>query len=185
VVSPLSTGKLGVKAYPPEHWQQVVWNLSALGYHLALVGSPGDAARHAQLMATAGPGRVVSLAGLTPALVLAGVARRAAGVVGVDTGPLHVAAAVGTRCVVLFGPSDPALTAPCGEGHIVLYRDLECQPCQTGPCYHQGRCMRELTPRAVVEAVQRLLAGGAEPPARALEWQPPRAAAKDASHAAG
>ena len=85
------------------------------------------------------------------------MAPRAVCLVGVDTGPIHVAAAIGTRCVVLFGPSDPKLTPPCGEGHTILCRGLECQPCHTAPCPHGGRCLREITPDQVLAATEALL----------------------------
>ncbi|MFM7737611.1 MAG: glycosyltransferase family 9 protein, partial [Alphaproteobacteria bacterium] len=53
-------------------------------------------------------------------LELAEVLRRARLFVSGDTGPMHLAAACGTRCVALFGPKDPAVYRPWGEGHVVL-----------------------------------------------------------------
>ena len=53
-------------------------------------------------------------------LDLAEVLRRAAVFVSADTGPMHLAAACGTRCVALFGPKDPAVYRPWGTGHVVL-----------------------------------------------------------------
>jgi heptosyltransferase-1 len=159
-LSPVSTGKLGVKAYPPEQWRAVCDQLRADGHPLVLVGSGADAESHAALLegGTAlegGAGLAVSLAGRTPTLVLAGVLARAACVVGIDTGPIHVAAALGTPCVVLFGSSDPARTAPSGEGHTVLYRALDCQPCLAQPCTREGECLRGIAPEEIVEAVER------------------------------
>ena len=60
-----------------------------------------------------------------------------------DTGPMHLAAALGVPCVALFGPTDPRRTAPAGAGHHVLYRDLWCSPCFRRRCplvYHG--CLR-------------------------------------------
>ena len=155
-LSPLSTGKHGVKAYPPEQWRAVCDRLREGGISLVLVGSAADAEAHAALLAGSN-GPAVSLAGRTPTLVLAGVLARAACVVGIDTGPIHVAAALGTPCVVLFGSSDPARTAPSGEGHTVLYRGLDCQPCLAAPCTRAGECLREISVEEIVEAVERTL----------------------------
>ena len=62
-----------------------------------------------------------------------------------DSGPMHLAAAVGTPCVALFGPTDPRRTAPAGSGHRVLSRDLWCSPCfrRRCPLLHHG-CLRGL-----------------------------------------
>jgi heptosyltransferase-1 len=155
-LSPISTGKQGIKAYPPEQWRAVCDQLRASGPPLVLVGSAADGGPHAALL-EGGTGPAVSLAGRTPTLVLAGVLARAACVVGIDTGPIHVAAALGVPCVVLFGSSDPARTAPSGEGHTVLYRALDCQPCLGRPCEREGACLREITPEEIVAAVDRTI----------------------------
>lgn len=65
---------------------------------------------------------------LAPAMTLpelAELSRRARFMLGSDTGPLHVASAVGTPCVAMFGPTDPALTGPYGSNHIVVQRAHE------------------------------------------------------------
>ncbi len=157
-VSPISTGKQGEKAYPAERWAEVCAVLRDQGVPLVLVGTSADREAH-QGMLERGAAPGVSLAGETPPLVLAGVLRRAACVVGIDTGPIHVAAAVGTRCVVLFGSSDPRRTAPCGQGHIILYRGLDCQPCLAGPCHRNGECLRRIPPEEIVAAVREILGG--------------------------
>jgi heptosyltransferase-2 len=78
-----------------------------------------------------------------------------------DSGPMHLAAALGVRCVALFGPTDPRRTAPAGAGHEVLWRDLWCSPCfrRRCPLLHHG-CLRGIAPAAVADAVGRALAGG-------------------------
>jgi len=55
-------------------------------------------------------------------------------VVAADTGPLHLAAAAGTRVVALFGPKETRYYAPRGEGHHVLFRDVPCRPCRRRTC---------------------------------------------------
>jgi heptosyltransferase-2 len=74
-----------------------------------------------------------------------------------DSGPMHLAAALGVRCVALFGPTDPRRTAPAGSGHRVLYRDLWCSPCfrKRCPLLHHS-CLRGI---GVTEVLERSLAG--------------------------
>jgi heptosyltransferase I len=82
--------------------------------------------------------------------------------VTVDSGPMHIAGAVGTPVVALFGPTDPARTGPVGPA-TVLRQPLDCSPCLSRRCRiaDRHRCMREIRPAAVVEAVRdRLQARG-------------------------
>ena len=62
-----------------------------------------------------------------------------------DSGPMHLAAAVGVPCVALFGPTDPRRTAPAGAGHRVLYTDRWCSPCFRRRCpLVRHRCLKEI-----------------------------------------
>ena len=80
-----------------------------------------------------------------------------------DSGPMHLAAAVGVRCAALFGPTDPSRTAPVGEGHRVLTVDRWCAPCfrRRCPLVHH-RCMTELSVERATDAVLGLVDGGDE-----------------------
>jgi heptosyltransferase-2 len=73
-----------------------------------------------------------------------------------DSGPMHLAAALGARTVALFGPTDPRRTAPAGEPHTVLYRDLWCSPCfrRHCPLLHHG-CLRGIGVGEVAAAARR------------------------------
>ena len=78
-----------------------------------------------------------------------------------DSGPMHLAAALGVPCVALFGPTDHRRTAPAGgagEGHIVLDRNLWCSPCfrRRCPLLHHG-CMRGIGVAEVASAVKKAL----------------------------
>ena len=81
--------------------------------------------------------------------------------VGGDTGPMHMAAALGVPVVAIFGASDPARNGPYGEGHLVLYHDIECRPSWKTTCDHL-KCLRELTPEVVIPKVEEYLAGKKE-----------------------
>jgi 3-deoxy-D-manno-octulosonic-acid transferase/heptosyltransferase-1 len=95
----------------------------------------------------------VNLGGQTSLRELACLYRRAALVVSTDSGPMHLAAAVGTPVVALFGPTDPARTGPYGAGHRVIRGALPCMPCLSKRC-DDPRCMREISVETVFAAVK-------------------------------
>ena len=73
-------------------------------------------------------------------------------VVTPDSGPMHLAVAVGTPVVALFGPTDPKLTGPYGDGHTVITREMNCRPCFKRQCTSKT-CMVQIVPQDVCEAV--------------------------------
>jgi len=88
---------------------------------VAFSGGPQDRALAEQALAAAGDARVLDLVGRASLLEFAACARRARLFIGCDTGPMHIAAAVGTRVLALFGPADPRRTGPYPlELHRVL-----------------------------------------------------------------
>jgi ADP-heptose:LPS heptosyltransferase len=75
--------------------------------------------------------------------------------VTVDSGPMHLAAALGTPLVALFGPTDPARTGPYGPGpQRILREDLPCVPCLSRRCRIRDErlCLRSLSPQRVAAA---------------------------------
>lgn len=103
------------------------------------------------------------MVGDTQVTQLAALFARAKVVLGPDSGPLHLAAAVHTPTVALFGPADPLEFAPWGpkERHIVLTTDIACRPCHVldwggdDPALHP--CVREITVGRVLEAARRVV----------------------------
>jgi heptosyltransferase-3 len=79
---------------------------------------------------------------------------------GVDSAPMHLAAAVGTPVLVLFGPSGEHMWGPWMVEHEVVARPEECRPCGGAGCDDEGIscCLMELGPGVVMEAADRLLA---------------------------
>ena len=93
-------------------------------------------------------------------LEMAELLRRCTIYVGNDTGPMHVAAAVGTRCVAVFAAQYPARCwHPYGEGHIVLRRQPPCRNCFLTECIqHRSRCVTDTSIEDVQAACDRVLA---------------------------
>ncbi|MFH1961903.1 MAG: glycosyltransferase family 9 protein [bacterium] len=108
-------------------------------------------------------------AGKTSLKQLTEIARRCGLFISVDTGPLHVAAAIGTRVIGLYGPNIPSKWGPYGKGHLTIYKQPPCSPCtkqylgQVSRCQNPI-CMEQITvedvKNAVVIQVDRLKAEG-------------------------
>jgi heptosyltransferase-3 len=80
---------------------------------------------------------------------------------GMDSAPMHLAAAVNTPAVALFGPSGVFNWGPWGEGHLVIKQDWECLPCGQDGCEGSkvSRCLVELTPEAVLARMEQHFGG--------------------------
>lgn len=100
----------------------------------------------------------INLGGQTTLLELACIYRNALTVITTDSGPMHLAAAVGTPVIALFGPTDPARTGPYGKGHTIIRADLSCSPCLLKKCPTRD-CMEEITPEMVFAATERAIQG--------------------------
>jgi 3-deoxy-D-manno-octulosonic-acid transferase/heptosyltransferase-1 len=98
-------------------------------------------------------GRASNLAGETSLLTLAALYEEAAFVVSPDTGPMHLAAAVGTPVVALFGPTAPWRTGPFGAGHRIIRAELECSPCFKRQCDTKA-CMERIFVEDVMDAIR-------------------------------
>ena len=101
----------------------------------------------------------IDLAGAVPLGCLPALLSKAAAMITNDSGPMHIAAAVGVPVVALFGPTSEVRTGPYGAGHRVLTSSIPCRPCFSRACRHtpELECLRSLTPGEVAEAVRHLL----------------------------
>jgi heptosyltransferase-1 len=98
----------------------------------------------------------IILAGEIGLKELACLYRKSRVLVTTDTGPMHIAAAVGCRVVALFGPTDPVRTGPCGNGHRVVRADAACSPCFKKSCEHMT-CMEDIEVERVYQSVREIL----------------------------
>ncbi len=150
------------KRWLPEHWGELATRLhEELGAAVILTGTPAEGgivhevARHCRF-------KPLVLAGQTSIVQLAALLKRADLLLSSDSGPSHMAAALGTPQVTIFGPTDPAVYGPLNSRAVILRRDLPCSPCYDArataecPLGHLN-CMRQLLPNEVYEACLRLL----------------------------
>lgn len=89
---------------------------------------------------------------------LKAIVERAALLITNDTGPRHVAVALGRPVITLMGPTDPRHTNHLLERQQVLFEDVPCRPCGRPTCAIDHRCLRRLSPERVVRAAAELLA---------------------------
>ncbi len=136
------------------------------GTDLVLTGSPGDIEAVARVeRAVAGPPqRVRNLAGRTGVLELAALIERLRVFVSVDSGPAHMAAAVGTPLVVLWGPAKLQQVRPVSSRSpvVVVREPVPCAPCYDTPAMKSCRlnvCMQRITPERVAAVTLELLRG--------------------------
>lgn len=98
----------------------------------------------------------LNLVGKTSILQLGALLERCEICLTCDSGPMHIAAAVGTPTIALFGPTDPVRHKPYGAGHTVVEKPVVCRPCYKRTCHRQDAphlCMTEISPAEVVKAL--------------------------------
>ena len=146
-------------------WEDVRWAplLERLAqrypeHGLVMLGS-GDEARRCEALGIHWRGRVVNLCGRLSVRASGAALARCAVFIGHDSGPMHLAAAVGTRCVAIFSSRNlPGEWFPCGVGHRVLYQPMPCQGCRLDECGERHKaCIRSISVDAVLEAAAAVL----------------------------
>lgn len=143
------------KAWPAEHYRDLARALAADGLPVVVVGSPAEAGI-GEAIREGSPG-VLNWCGATDLAGLAAVLSRADLVVSNDSGPMHLAAALGRPQVAIFGSTSPAWTRPVNPRAAVLATGISCSPCFRRTCREDHyRCLREITPEQVLEAVRTL-----------------------------
>ncbi len=102
--------------------------------------------------------KAVNLGGETTLSELAYLYKKSQLVLTTDSGPMHLAAAVGTEVVAIFGPTDPKRTGPYGEGHTIIGTDLPCSPCFLKKCPTK-KCLQDISPEQVMAVIEKRLKG--------------------------
>ena len=150
------------RAWPPGHHAALVQGLAAAGHRVVVTGGPSEKT----LTAAVAAGTAVDLGGRTDLGALSGVLAGADAVVTGNTGPAHLAAAVGTPVVSLFSPVVPAdRWAPYGVPLELLGdQNAACKGTRARDCPVPGHpCLSSVTPQQVLAAVDRLLAASGPP----------------------
>ena len=144
---------------PSARWKTKLWGADKFGELVRRlprdrVVLTGSAAERDQIERIAQGCR--NVAGQTNLFELAELYRQCAVVITNDSGPMHVAAAVGTPVVAIFGPTDPVLTGPYRKQHVVLRAGIPCSPCLKDYCTNpvEMECMKFITVEQVLAAAR-------------------------------
>lgn len=143
------------KHWTDDHWVELVAEVrERFGLQVIVLGGPGDRDAARTLAARAD---VIDLAGKTTLQEAAEIVRRAACLVGVDTGLTHLGSAFGIPTVALFGSTRPYLRTESPRTRVVFHA-LPCAPCRRRPtCGGSFECMTGIAPREVTGHLQSLL----------------------------
>lgn len=99
--------------------------------------------------------RIIDLSGKTTLKELAHLMSLSSAVITVDSGPMHLAAAMGVPVIAIFGPTAPWRTGPYGKIHSIIRKELPCSPCFSRVCKGKDNiCMKEIEVRDVLPAVE-------------------------------
>jgi heptosyltransferase II len=161
----------GAKRWPPERFADVAATLAACAVQPVMIGTPADAAaadevarafaaraadaRVDRRRAEDGGFRLLTVVGRTDLPTLAGVLASSRALVTNDSGAMHLAAAVGTTVVSVFGPTDERATRPLGAAHRVVTAPVWCRPCMLRECPLDHRCMTGVGAEMVAAVVSR------------------------------
>lgn len=164
-------GRRLVQIHPVSRWRFKCWQDDAVAAvidyligerksDVVLTGGPSASEREkCERILSYAKHRPLNLVGQTSLRELAALSRRADLFFGVDSAPMHLAAAVETPVIALFGPSVAALWRPWGRGHTTVVKDFSCVPCSQDGCggSKRSRCLEEMGPDDIVREIDRYL----------------------------
>ncbi|HEY2867708.1 MAG TPA: lipopolysaccharide heptosyltransferase II [Pyrinomonadaceae bacterium] len=145
------------KRWPAERFVQTCERLQkTLGAKIVLLGSEGDRAVSEQIMSGLGE-KPLDLTGRTSIAEVSAILSVVDLLIANDMGLAHVAPAVGTRSLVIFGPTDPATTRPLSQLADVIRHEVECSPCMLRECPIDHRCMTRIGVDYVCDVATQML----------------------------
>jgi heptosyltransferase III len=162
-VAPILVASIGaktdVKDWEDNNWRELILRLATMltGWTLVMIGAPVERERSDALLRL-WPGPALNLCGEVRVRVSAAVLSYAKLYIGHDSGPMHLAAAVGTPCVAIFSSQNPpGEWFPFGKNHRVLYHQIDCQGCGLEVCTERNKaCIRSITVGEVAASVESL-----------------------------
>ena len=154
-------GLLPIRAWPLEHYRELVSGLTQRGYTVAVIGKKEDK-RLSQDLAM--DGKCLDLTGYTATVKeLVFLIQRSVLLIGNDGGPAHFASLSSTPTIVFFGPETPQLYGPLGKDVHCFHTPLSCSPCLTAynhrktPCDGHNLCLKLIPPETVLEKACELI----------------------------
>ena len=150
-------GRWESKRWPVQNYALLVKHITGrLGGKVVLLGSRVEE-KIGSFIAKECRRGIINLMGKTSLADLPHILKQLDLVVANDTGSMHLATAVGTKVLALFGPTDPVRTGPYGEKHKVLTAGIACQPCFKKICPTNGECLKGISVDEVFYEVTKML----------------------------
>ncbi|HKV54404.1 MAG TPA: glycosyltransferase family 9 protein [Candidatus Binataceae bacterium] len=150
------------RLYFPEAVAEVIRSLAfpvegSPALYPVLIGGPEETAQAEAVMSELGEISALNLTGQTTLRELIRIFSECAVAFGPDSGPMHIAAAVGCPVVSLWGSTSPDRSAPWGFADLVIRAEIPCHPCYLRECPIGRECMRRISPSAVASAIRRAM----------------------------
>ncbi|MBI4689978.1 MAG: glycosyltransferase family 9 protein [Nitrospirae bacterium] len=142
------------KRWPPERFGELA---SRLRMKFLVIGGRSDMDISSKVVDNS-MGNAISITGKTNIKELIEIMRRAKFVVSNDSGPMHIAAAIGVPVFAIFGPTNPLRTGPYGKGHVIIRKTLKCSPCYRKRCSDM-KCMDAITAGEVIDNIEQRICG--------------------------
>ncbi|HAK60581.1 MAG TPA: lipopolysaccharide heptosyltransferase II [Nitrospiraceae bacterium] len=147
-----ASASLPAKQWPLRRFAEVMKVIKAShSVRFVYTGAPGDTGLYKEIEGH-GPFGGLNLCGVTSLRDNISLYREADLFFGVDSGPMHMAAAAGIPVVALFGPTDERKWGPWGAGHTVITKRLSCHPCKPHKC-RDNACMKQISTEDAIEVM--------------------------------
>ena len=157
---------VGINISASKRWSTKLWTLAYLiclceelglkDIRVIITGTQADQALAKMLINSLKNTKIINACGKTNINELAALIKKCQVFISADSSPLHIASAVGTPFIALFGPTDARRHLPPGNNYVVINKKLHCSPCYKTKCRSNG-CMVQISPAEVLEAVIKLL----------------------------
>jgi lipopolysaccharide heptosyltransferase II len=144
------------KNWPLSHMAKLCEELGQRDFRVVITGTERDIKKASTLIDMVKNAKIINACAKTTVNQLACLIKRCAVFIASDSAPLHIAAAVSTPFVALFGPTDPRRHLPLTKDCVLIKKDLSCSPCYKSKCKTK-KCMELITPEDVLEAIEKLL----------------------------
>ncbi len=131
--------------------------IKELPVKVILIGDEQDKKIASWIEDKAGRAEILNMCAGTDLKQLAAILKRCALLITNDSGPMHIAWAVQTPVVSIFGPTDYLRYGPQGPSDIIIRKELACSPCQSALCGESGECMSGVSAQEVFEAARGIL----------------------------
>ncbi len=143
------------KRWPAERFAELGSLLRDRNKATVLITGSADEKELADSISSIMKNKTINLAGRTSLRMLAALMSQADLFATNDSGPMHMANAVRTPVLAVFGPTDPSVTGPYQEPAAVIKKDVPCWPCRYRDCPFDHRCMMKISVEEVYESCQR------------------------------